>query len=183
MRQPKFLRHLVEKFLLKGDEGNANLQPGIMACWDLQPIGVTRLPISVMRIREYDSDIELDLSGELTEPQVWTSLMGQTSNGSAIFGGNIPAGAIFQFDTIITGALAPTQAVGVEVSVNIAGGGALIWSSPHFFNTLGTGPLHIVSPFMCYQQDVDLSVTVATIDPVGQIIRFATIICLFPNRE
>jgi len=183
MRQPKFLRHLVEKFLLKGDEGNANLQPGIMTCWDLQPIGVTRLPISVMRIISYVRDATIDLSAEIDEPRVWTSLIGQGSNATVVIGSAIPAGTIIQFDSTVTAGLVPTGVMNVSIQLAIAGTGTVVYGMDAFMQPEINGPLHFVSPFMCYAQDLDLEIEVSLINPVAQALDFSTVICLFPNRE
>lgn len=183
MRQPKFLRHIVEKFLLKGQEANANLYPGILNVWDLQPIGVTRLPISVMKIDAYLSNAPHDLSGALNAPTVWTQTEGETLNTTTNIGTGIPAGTIIQFDSLVTASLVPTAAVFFAMRLTVPGGGALVFSVEGNFGIGQTGPMNFNSPFMIFGQDLDLSITVLTINPASQVITFSTTICLFPNRE
>lgn len=182
MRQPRFLRHLVEKFLQKGQEANANLYPGILPIWETQPIGVTRLPISVMKVDSYVRDLVQDLSGELNEPRVWTQLTNQAGNAEVVIASGIPAGTIIQLDTLITPALAPTAGVLVALRLIIPGGSA-VWAGEALLGIDALGPLHFESPFLIFDRILDIVIEVAGISPVGQTIKFSTTICLFPNRE
>ena len=183
MRQPKFLRHLVEKFLLKGSEGNASIYPGILPIWDTQPIGVTRLPISVMKIDSYDRDNEVDVSGELTEPKVWTRETTQAANAIVDFAVGIPARTIIQVSSLVTASLVPTSAVAINLYLVLAGTDTPVWAQTAFFGIGMLGPIEFKSPFVIFDRPLDAAIEVSGIDPVGQNIRFSSEICLFPNRE
>lgn len=183
MRQPKFLRHLVEKFLLKGQEANSNLYPGILPVWDTQPIGVTRLPISVMKIDSYVSNSPLDVSAELTEPRVWSQAEDENADNSENIFTGIQPRTIFQFESILTGDLLPTSEVFVALRVRLAGGGAVVFSQEGEFGVNQVGPIHFKSPFMIFDRELEIFETVATLNPAFNVIHFNSTLCLFPNRE
>jgi len=183
MRQPRFLRHLVEKFLQKGQEANANLYPGILPIWETQPIGVTRLPISVMRIDSYVSNTPIDVSGDLDVPTVWTQAEDVAANETVNVFTGIAANVIIQFDSLVTNDLLPATENFFALRVREAGGGAVIFSQEGQFGESFTGPIHLTSPFMIFPRAVEIAATVANIGPAFQQIHFNTTLCLFPNRE
>ncbi len=186
MRQPKFLRHLVEKFLLKGDEGNANLHAGIMPVWDTQPLGVTRLPEVPCKIFEsIATDQERDLAGiEVNEPLMFTQREGFGANDSEVIFRNMPVGIIFRWkfnvaveDGGLTGPITWTAAI------DISGTATTIYLQLGVFNPDCTCPQLFDTGWLFSQHAIDLLVRVASINPVSQDVIFSSQLCLYPNRE
>jgi len=187
MRQPKFLRHLVEKFLLKGDEGNANLHSGIMPCWDMQPIGVTRLPEVPCKISEVittDGTLSFQTT-TIEEPVHFSHIRNQTTNfGEQLIVTDLPVGTIFRWitnvcleDEALTGPITIQRSVFRANTIN------RIYQDICRFNAGCVCPLTWDTGWLYSQFTVDLGIGVATINPVGQTVVFSSQLCLYPNRE
>ena len=186
MRQPKFLRHLVEKFLLKGDEGNANLQPGIMPVWETQPLGVTRLPEVPCKIFESGAlSADRDFTGlEVNEPLNFSGRARFTVGGSFTIFSNIPVGTIFRWkfgvaieDGLLTGPITWTGEINISVI------GTTIFETVGIFNAECICSQFFDSGWIFSQHPVDLVTKVATLNPASQSLFFSSQLCLYPNRE
>ena len=182
-RQPKFLRHLVEKFLLKGDEANACLLPCIQPIWDTQPIGVTRLPVSAMFIGGYSRDTGNDQDNiPHTAPTTYSLGWRRTANGVVTIMSNIARGEIVKVEADISLEVTPTSPITCQVHVTNAASG-VVHNLLTVFNPIGGSTVHLETPYLWQLEETNIGIRVATISGVGQAIEFDIKVCIFPNRE
>jgi len=188
MRQPKFLRHLVEKFLLKGQEANANLYPGILPIWETQPLGVTRLPEVPCRLQSRTADnvpLALQAIDAFEEPVNFSFVRTETDNHTnRIIVSNMPAGTIFRWKikvSIANGSL--TGPIFVAATVRLADIFTIFWEANCTFNPDCTCAIEFDTGWVFHQNILDLGIIVGTINPAVQTVRFSNQLCVYPNRE
>jgi len=184
-RQPKFDRHITEKFQLKAQEAKPFLYPGISNIWELQPIGVTRLPMSVMRIgvNSFKSGFGLNLAGlRHTVPTLYNMLKDISVNETHNAISRIARGEIVQVEVEIGAEVTPTGPIRADLQI-VDQDDNLLFRMSSIFNPICACNHTLKTPFMWSEELLDVQFKVSTINGVSQSINFGAKISIFPNRE
>jgi len=182
-RQPKFDRHITEKFQLKAQEAKAFLHPGILPVWDTQPLGVTKLPISAMFNGGYHRDTGVDLEGDRHfAPTVYNLSWRRTTTSVVTIFSNIAVGEIIHVEADLSAEVTPTGPITCQV--HITDSGLNRWNNLlTVFNPICACTVNLKTPFIYTQGTTSLGIRVGNINGVGQAIEFSIQLCIFPSRE
>jgi len=182
-RQPKFDRHITDKFQLKAQEAKPFLYPGISNIWELQPIGVTRLPICAVKFGGIKSGFTFDLDGARhVVPTFYTTSWDITSNTSKSSLIQIARGEILQIEVDIGCEVTPTGPIRAEVFIETEGN-IRHFQVVNFLNPISADTRHFSSPFIWADDLMDIVFKVSTINGVAQSVNFNMISSIFPSRE
>jgi len=182
-RQPKFDRHITEKFQLKAQEAKAFLHPGISVVWEAQPIGITRIPSSALIFGGRKDGFTFDI-GEVRHqvPTFYNTLWDVVSNTTKNSLINIARGEIVQVEVDIGVQVTPTGPITAQLLIETAVAGTNICLT-HTFNPISADTRHFRTPFMWSEESMDVAFKVLTINGVGQKVVFNAISKIYPSRE
>jgi len=182
-RQPKFDKHITEKFQLKAQEAKAFLHAGILPVWETQPIGVTRLPISALKFGGRKDGFGFAIDGvRHTVPTFYTTSWDITINSEKTSLSGIARGEIVQIEVDIGLEVTPATVIRAELFIETEGN-IRHFQLVNWFNALSTATRHFSSPFIWADDLMDIVFKVSTINGVAQSVNFNAITSIFPSRE
>jgi len=183
-RQPKFDKHITEKFQLKAQEAKAFLHPGILNVWEAQPIGVTRLPISAVKFGGIKNGFGFALAGvRHVVPTFYTTSWDITTNSEKTTLSKIARGEIVQIEVDIGCAVTPDSVIRAEMFIETVEDNIRHFQVVNWLNAISADTRHFSSPFIWADDLMDIVFKVSTINGVSQSVNFNAITSIFPSRE
>jgi len=182
-RQPKFQRHLIQTFDLKAAEAHSNVHPGVAPVWVAQPIGISRYPVSAMKLENYSRSAGINLNNVAPAvPSAYNLEWRRTATGVVSAFTGIPSEVVVELGGSVSIEVTPTGPMTIEVTLNTVAV-AVLYQFIHVFNPISGDAFHFKTPYLYDRRISTVGIRVSNDFPAGQAVEFNLKLCLFPTLE